>query len=251
MNIHEYQAKAVLREFGVPVPRGIAAMSVEEAVKAAERTRRAGLGGEGADPRRRTRQSRRRQGGEIDRRREARGRAAARFDAGHAPDRTARQTGAPPLHRGRLRTSTVNTTSPRWSTARPRGIAFVASTEGGMDIEEVARTRPEKISASRSIRRPVSWRHHARAVARALGFAREVGQAGRDRAAEALSGVSRQGHEPARDQSAGRHQGRRADLPRRQDRLRRQRALSASRYRRRCAIRPKKTPRRSRRRATI
>ena len=23
MNIHEYQAKAVLREFGVPVPRGV------------------------------------------------------------------------------------------------------------------------------------------------------------------------------------------------------------------------------------
>ena len=35
MNIHEYQAKAVLREFGVPVPRGIPAFSVEEAVKAA------------------------------------------------------------------------------------------------------------------------------------------------------------------------------------------------------------------------
>ena len=35
MNIHEYQAKAVLREFGVPVPRGHAAFSVEEAVKAA------------------------------------------------------------------------------------------------------------------------------------------------------------------------------------------------------------------------
>src|SRR5712691_8510065 len=35
MNIHEYQAKAVLREFGVPVPRGQAALSVEEAVKAA------------------------------------------------------------------------------------------------------------------------------------------------------------------------------------------------------------------------
>jgi succinyl-CoA synthetase beta subunit len=35
MNIHEYQAKAVLREFGVPVPRGIAAFSVEEAEKAA------------------------------------------------------------------------------------------------------------------------------------------------------------------------------------------------------------------------
>src|SRR5713101_10043457 len=35
MNIHEYQAKAALREFGVPVPRGHAAFSVEEAVKAA------------------------------------------------------------------------------------------------------------------------------------------------------------------------------------------------------------------------
>src|SRR5215813_12510340 len=36
MNIHEYQAKAVLREFGVPTPRGHAAFSVEEAVKAAK-----------------------------------------------------------------------------------------------------------------------------------------------------------------------------------------------------------------------
>jgi succinyl-CoA synthetase beta subunit len=35
MNIHEYQAKALLRDFGVPVPRGYAAFSVEEAVKAA------------------------------------------------------------------------------------------------------------------------------------------------------------------------------------------------------------------------
>ena len=35
MNIHEYQAKAVLREFDVPVPRGIAAFSIEEAEKAA------------------------------------------------------------------------------------------------------------------------------------------------------------------------------------------------------------------------
>ena len=36
MNIHEYQAKAVLREFGVPTPRGHAAFTVEEAVKAAQ-----------------------------------------------------------------------------------------------------------------------------------------------------------------------------------------------------------------------
>lgn len=36
MNIHEYQAKEVLRKFGVAVPRGIPAFSVEEAVKAAD-----------------------------------------------------------------------------------------------------------------------------------------------------------------------------------------------------------------------
>src|SRR2546430_1050952 len=35
MNIHEYQAKAVLAKFGVPVPRGVPAFSVEEAKKAA------------------------------------------------------------------------------------------------------------------------------------------------------------------------------------------------------------------------
>ena len=37
MNIHEYQAKELLAKFGVPVPAGHAAMSVEEAVAAAER----------------------------------------------------------------------------------------------------------------------------------------------------------------------------------------------------------------------
>ena len=35
MNIHEYQAKELLAKFGVPVPAGFAAMSVEEAVAAA------------------------------------------------------------------------------------------------------------------------------------------------------------------------------------------------------------------------
>ncbi|CAG0910028.1 unnamed protein product, partial [Cyprideis torosa] len=35
MNIHEYQAKELLAKYGVSVPKGIAAMSVEEAVKAA------------------------------------------------------------------------------------------------------------------------------------------------------------------------------------------------------------------------
>ena len=36
MNIHEYQAKSILRDFGVSVPLGKVALTPEEAVKAAE-----------------------------------------------------------------------------------------------------------------------------------------------------------------------------------------------------------------------
>ena len=37
MNIHEYQAKGVLQQFGIPVPQGKPAFSVDEAVRAADR----------------------------------------------------------------------------------------------------------------------------------------------------------------------------------------------------------------------
>jgi succinyl-CoA synthetase beta subunit len=36
MKIHEYQGKDLLRQYGVPVPRGVACFSVDEAMKAAE-----------------------------------------------------------------------------------------------------------------------------------------------------------------------------------------------------------------------
>ena len=36
MNIHEYQAKELLAKFGIGIPKGIAAMSVAEAVEAAK-----------------------------------------------------------------------------------------------------------------------------------------------------------------------------------------------------------------------
>ena len=36
MKIHEYQAKQILAKYGVPVPKGSAVFSVDEAVKAAE-----------------------------------------------------------------------------------------------------------------------------------------------------------------------------------------------------------------------
>ncbi|MEI6732688.1 MAG: ADP-forming succinate--CoA ligase subunit beta [Comamonadaceae bacterium] len=37
MKIHEYQGKEILRQFGVPVPRGVAAFTVQEAVEAAQK----------------------------------------------------------------------------------------------------------------------------------------------------------------------------------------------------------------------
>ena len=37
MNIHEYQAKQLLREYGVNVPNGLPALSVSEAVTSAEK----------------------------------------------------------------------------------------------------------------------------------------------------------------------------------------------------------------------
>ncbi len=40
MNIHEYQAKNLLKEYGVPVPEGIAAFTPEEAKEAAEKLNR-------------------------------------------------------------------------------------------------------------------------------------------------------------------------------------------------------------------
>ena len=42
MNIHEYQAKEILAKYGVAVPKGIPAMSVDEAVKAAEELKAGG-----------------------------------------------------------------------------------------------------------------------------------------------------------------------------------------------------------------
>ena len=36
MKIHEYQGKELLKKYGVPVPRGAAVFTVEDAVKAAE-----------------------------------------------------------------------------------------------------------------------------------------------------------------------------------------------------------------------
>ena len=111
-------------------------------------------------------------------------------------------------------------------------VAFVVSTEGGMDIEEVAHDTPEKIVTFSVDPATGLMPHHGRHIADALGLkgdlAKQAGRSGR----KALCGLHRQGHGAARDQSADRHQGRQAALPRRQNVLRRQCALPPSRHRR-------------------
>ena len=57
MKIHEYQGKAVLAPYGVPVPKGKVAYTADEAVESGQGPRLPG-GGEGPDPRRRPRQGR-------------------------------------------------------------------------------------------------------------------------------------------------------------------------------------------------
>jgi len=85
-------------------------------------------------------------------------------------------------------------------------IAFVVSTEGGMDIEEVARSHPERIMTFAVDPATGVMPHHGRRVAQVLG-SRRAGQESGIVGCQALCGVRRQGHEHARDQSAGGDQG--------------------------------------------
>ena len=108
-------------------------------------------------------------------------------------------------------------------------VAIVVSTEGGMDIEKVAHDTPDKIITVSVDPVDGIWPHHVRRIAKALGLDADLQKQLEPAAHRALHGLHREGHEPARDQSAGRHQGQEADLPRRQGRLRRQRAVPPSR----------------------
>ena len=145
MNIHEYQAKAVLREFGVPVPRGIPALQRRRSGKGRQRSRRAGLGGESADPCRRPRQGRRRQGRQIGRRREAS--EATRLLGSTL---VTHQTGphGKQVHRLYIEEGSAIDKEFYLSMLIDREtsrVAVVVSTEGGMNIEEVAHSTPDKI----------------------------------------------------------------------------------------------------------
>jgi len=169
MNIHEYQAKAVLREFGVPTPRGIAAFSVEEAEKAAKE-----LGGPVWVVKAQIHAGGRGKAGGVkvvksidDVKREA-ARLLGSTLVTHQTGPHGKQVRRLYIEDGSAidREYYLSALIDR-ATSR---VAFVASTEGGMEIEEVAHTHPEKI-LSFSIDPATGFMpYHARRVAQALGL---------------------------------------------------------------------------------
>ena len=175
MNIHEYQAKAVLREFGVPVPRGIAAFSAAEAVAAAKE-----LGGPVWVVKAQIHAGGRGKAGGV---KVVRSLDDVKREAERLLGSTlvTHQTGPQGKEVRRLYIEEGSNIDREYYLSalvdRATGrVAFVASTEGGMEIEEVARTQPEKI-LSFSIDPVTGFMvHHAHEVARALQFRREVGK---------------------------------------------------------------------------
>ena len=144
MNIHEYQAKAVLREFGVVTPRGHAAFSVDEAVKAAEE-----LGGPVWVVKAQIHAGGRGKGGGV---KVVKSIDDVRAEAGNilGMQLITHQTGPEGKQVNRIyiedgsaiaRELYLSCLVDRESSR----IAFIASTEGGMDIEQVAHDTPEKI----------------------------------------------------------------------------------------------------------
>ncbi|MFL6757663.1 MAG: ADP-forming succinate--CoA ligase subunit beta [Sphingomicrobium sp.] len=177
MNIHEYQAKELLAKFGVPVPAGHAAMSVDEAVDAAKLLpgplwvvkSQIHAGGRG-------------KGKFKELGPDAKGgvRLARSIDEvrSHSEEMLGKtlvtvQTGPEGKQVQRLYiTDGVDIAKEFYlallvdrSTGR---IAIVASTEGGMDIEAVAHDTPEKIETITIDPATGLMPHHGRAVAAAL-----------------------------------------------------------------------------------
>src|ERR1051325_4742919 len=169
MNIHEYQAKAVLRDFGVPVPRGIPAFTVEEAVKAAHQ-----LGGPVWVVKAQIHAGGRGKAGGVkvvksvdDVQREAQRLLGSTL--------VTHQTGPKGKQVNRLYVEEGSAIDKEFylsalvdrATSR---VAFVVSTAGGMDIEQVAHDTPEKIVTFSVDPATGVMPHHGRRVARALGL---------------------------------------------------------------------------------
>jgi len=189
MNIHEYQAKELLAKYGVPVPAGYPAMSVDEAVAAAEKLpgplwvvkAQIHAGGRG-------------KGKFTELGPDAKGGVRLARSIGEVREHAAEmlgktlvtvQTGPHGKQVQRLYVTDGVDIAKEYDLAllvdRESGrVAMVASTEGGMDIEAVAHDSPEKIETLTIDPATGLMPHHGRAVAAALGLTGDLAkQAGK------------------------------------------------------------------------
>jgi succinyl-CoA synthetase beta subunit len=183
MNIHEYQAKELLAKFGVPVPAGFAALSVEEAVEASKKLpgplyivkAQIHAGGRGKGKFKELGPDAK--GGVRLAKTEDEVRAAATDMLGNTL--VTIQTGEHGKQVNRLYVTDGVDIAKEFYLAllvnRATGrISMVASTEGGMDIETVAHDTPEKIHSIDIDPATGFMPHHGRAVAAALGLSGDL-----------------------------------------------------------------------------
>jgi succinyl-CoA synthetase beta subunit len=144
MKIHEYQGKEILRQFGVPVPRGYAAFSVREAAEAAQK-----LGGSVWVVKAQIHAGGRGKGGGV---KLARSLGEVKTLAGQilGMQLKTHQTGPDGQKVRRLLIEEGADIKKEYYVAAltdraTQSVAMMASSEGGMDIEEVAHSTPEKI----------------------------------------------------------------------------------------------------------
>ncbi len=179
MNIHEYQAKAVLRAFGVPLAGGYPAFTPDEAVDGARK-----LGGPlwvvksqihaGGRGKGRFKEPAAGEKGGV---RLARSIEDVRAFAGEMLGATlvTVQTGPAGKQVNRLYIEDgANIDKELYLSAlvdrRTSRVSFVLSTEGGVNIEDVAHDAPEKIHSFSVDPATGIMPHHGRAAARALGL---------------------------------------------------------------------------------
>ena len=169
MNIHEYQAKAVLAKFGVPVAHGLPAFSAGEAVKAARE-----LGGPVWVVKAQIHAGGRGKAGGVkvvksieDVEKEATRLLGSTLvthqtgPKGKVVNRIYIEQGSA-IEKEFYLSMLVDRESSR--------VAIVASTEGGMDIEKVAHDTPEKIVTITVDPVTGILSHHARRLSKALGL---------------------------------------------------------------------------------
>jgi succinyl-CoA synthetase beta subunit len=144
MKIHEYQGKEILKKFGVTVPRGIPCFSVDEAVKAAET-----LGGKVWVVKAQIHAGGRGKGGGV---KVAKSMDEVKSYAGQilGMQLVTHQTGPVGQKVRRLLVEEGADIKKEYYVAAltdraSQKVAMMASSEGGMDIEEVAHKTPEKI----------------------------------------------------------------------------------------------------------